>query len=115
MGLFRVGEGRFVEAQRDETVLRTPDDAALIIEACLSARINAALLYPENLTPQFFDLSSGDAGAVVNKLRRFGIRLAIICAPGSAQFSTRFHEFVADDFKVFDTVAAAREWLVAQR
>jgi hypothetical protein len=31
----------------------------LVVEACLSADTDAALLYPRNLTGAFFDLSSG--------------------------------------------------------
>jgi len=104
-----------VEGQPGEVVLRKPDDAALIIEACLSERVNAALLYPENLTARFFDLSSGEAGAVLDKLRRFQIRLAVVCAPGSVRFSSRFHEFTADDFRVFESRAAACRWLADKR
>jgi hypothetical protein len=70
-----------------------------------------ALLYPENLTAQFFDLSSGEAGDVLEKLRRCRIRLAIVCAPGVTKFSSRFREILADDLRVFDTRDEARQWL----
>jgi hypothetical protein len=85
----------------------------LIIEACLSARVRAALLYPDNLTASFFDLSSGEAGEILEKLRRFRVRLAIVCAPGSVTFSSRFPEILSDDLRVFETREQAREWFAS--
>jgi hypothetical protein len=63
------------------------------------------------LRAQFFDLSSGEAGDVLEKLRRYQIRLAIVCAPGVTRFSSRFREILADDLRVFDTRDEARQWL----
>lgn len=60
---------------------------------------------------RFFDLSSGEAGAVADKLRRFGIRLAVVCPPATVRFSARFAELRADDFRVFDARDAAVAWL----
>jgi hypothetical protein len=82
----------------------------------LSNRARSALLYAEHLTDGFFNLSSGEAGAVLQKLRNYGVRLALVCPAGSAQFSSRFGEMVAEEqlrnhFGVFETRQAAREWL----
>ena len=105
-----------VEGTPGESLLRRSQDAASIIEACLSARVRAALLYPENLTGHFFDLSSGEAGEILDKLRRFGVRLAIVCGrPGSIAFSRRFLEILSDDLRVFETRDEARRWLAGQR
>jgi hypothetical protein len=100
---------RIVEGTRGQLIIPRTQDTTLVIEACLSARTRAALLYPENLTAGFFDLSSGEAGEVLNKLRRFGVRLAIVCAPGSVTFSSRFREILCDDLGVFDTRDRARQ------
>ena len=113
MTLILDGDVRYVEAEPGEPLLARPGDASLVIEACLSHRVKGALLYPPNLTPRFFDLSSGDAGTIVEKLRRFGIRLAVVCAPGSVRVSRRFGEFVADDFRLFATREEACAWLAA--
>jgi len=61
-------------------------------------------------------LSSGEAGAILQKLRDYRIRLAVVCAPGSVRFSSRFGEMVAEEsrgnyFRVFESREAAREWL----
>ena len=100
-----------VEGARGVSLMRRPQDATLVLEACFSAGVGAALLYPENLTRRFFDLSSGEAGDILDKLRRYQVRLAIVCEPGSVQFSNRFTEILSDDLRVFDTREAARQWL----
>lgn len=99
------------EASRGEPLLQRPDDAARIIEGCFSSKTRSALLYAENLTPRFFDLSSAEAGLILDKLRRFRIRLAVVCPPGAVSFSSRFHEILCDDFRVFDARQAAIDWL----
>lgn len=58
-----------------------------------------------------FDLRSGEAGEIHDKLRRFKVRLAIVCPPGAVQFSSRFDEILCDDVQVFDTAGQARAWL----
>ena len=76
----------------------------------------AALLYAENLTDAFFDLSSRQAGAILQKLRNYGVRLAVVCPAGTVQFSRRFGEVLAEErrgrfFGAFDTRREAVEWL----
>jgi hypothetical protein len=100
-----------VEGTPGQPLMRRPQDATLIVGACFSAQVQSALLYPENLTPRFFDLSSGEAGDVLDKLRRYQVRLAIVCAPGAVAFSSRFREILSDDLRVFETRDAARAWL----
>jgi Domain of unknown function (DUF4180) len=107
---------RFVEGPPDRPLMRSTEDATLLVEACFLHRAKAALLYAPNLTERFFDLSSGEAGSVLQKLRNYRIRLAVVCPPGSVQFSGRFGEMAAEEsrtgyFQVCDSDRAAREWL----
>lgn len=56
------------------------------------------------------------SGEILQKLRNYKIRLAVVCAPGRVQFSSRFGEMLAEErsgpyFGVFDTRADARAWL----
>lgn len=103
-----------VEGTPGAALMRRPQDATLVLEACFSAPASGALLYPENLTPRFFDLGSGEAGDVLDKFRRYQIRLALVCAPGAVEFSSRFPEILSDDMRVFATVEDARRWLAGQ-
>ena len=107
---------RLLEGPPDRPLLRSTEDATLLVEACFSHRAKAVLLYAPNLTRKFFDLSSGDAGAVLQKLRNYRIRLAVMCPPGSVRFSSRFGEMAGEEsrtgyFEVFEDAAAARAWL----
>ena len=104
------------KAYQNQRLMARIDDADLLLEACFSHRVRLALLYAKNLTDGFFDLSSGEAGAVLQKLRNYGVRLAVVCPVDSVQFSSRFGEMVAEEqrgshFRVFETRQAAREWL----
>jgi hypothetical protein len=107
---------KVVEGQPAAPFMSTVDDAGRVIEACFSSGVEAALLYADNLTDAFFDLSSGQAGAILQKLRNYGVRLAVVCTPGNVTFSSRFGEMVAEErqrrhFGLFDTRRAALEWL----
>ncbi|AUX23929.1 uncharacterized protein SOCEGT47_044590 [Sorangium cellulosum] len=107
---------KFVEGPPGQGFLSRVRDADRVLEACFAARVRCALLYAENLTAAFFDLSSGEAGAILQKLRNYRIRLAVVCPPGSVEFSSRFGELLAeerrgDHFGVFETREAATEWI----
>ena len=118
MKLTLVDEGcvKVVEGVPDEAFMSSATDIDRVIEACLSDGARSVLLYADNLTRAFFDLSSGEAGAILQKLRNYRMRLAVVCAPGRVQFSSRFGEMLAEErrgphFGVFETRGAAREWL----
>jgi hypothetical protein len=118
MGLSVVDEAglRVVEGVPDQRLMSRAEDAGLLVEACLSHEVRHALLYAGNLPDAFFDLSSGAAGVVLQKLRNYGVRLALVCPEGSARFSNRFREMVAEertrrDFGIFATRESARQWL----
>jgi hypothetical protein len=107
---------RFLEGPPELPLMLRTEDATLLVEACFSHRAKAALLHAPNLTENFFDLSSGEAGAILQKLRNYRIRLAVVCTPGSVRFSSRFGEMVSEEsrtgyFQVCETAQAAREWL----
>jgi hypothetical protein len=107
---------KFVEGTPDAAFMTNVHDLDRLIEACFADHVHAALLYGVNLTPGFFDLSSGEAGTILQKLRDYRIRLAVVCFPGSIGFSSRFSELMADeqrgaDFGLFESRQAACDWL----
>lgn len=58
---------KFLAGWPGESLLRQVGDAVQIVEACLNHRANRVLLYAENLTERFFDLSSREAGEILQK------------------------------------------------
>ncbi|HEV2988948.1 MAG TPA: DUF4180 domain-containing protein [Candidatus Angelobacter sp.] len=109
------GNLRVIEGPPCRELMRTAKDVDLIIEACFSAHINSTLLYACNLPPRFFDLSSGEAGTILQKLRNYRIRLAVVCTPEDVQFNSKFRDMVNEEkrlnhFRLFDSRDAAQEW-----
>ena len=85
-----------------------------MLEACFDNTATRLLLYSENLTEHFFDLSSGAAGEMLQKLSNYNIRRAIVRAP-SLHLSRRFDVLMTEEscgsyFCLFDQ-RAAQEWL----
>src|SRR5580700_4985674 len=91
---------KFKEWPAGVALMRNVDDAGLVIEGCYSTGVDAALLYAENLTENFFDLSSGEAGVILQKLRNYRIRIAVVYSPASARLSSRFGEMAAEEARV---------------
>jgi hypothetical protein len=107
---------RFIEGPPGREFMRTAKDVDLIVEACFSSHINSALLYAPNLPKKFFDLRSGDAGTILQKLRNYRIRLAVVCTSDYTDLNNRFREMTAEEkrgnhFQLFDSREAAQEWL----
>ena len=100
----------------NQSRMRHADDAATVLQECLDRRGDRCVtLYCENLPDRFFDLSSGEAGAILQKFRNYNIRLAVVCS-SSMQLSRRFGEMVEEDcrgrnFGLFETRDSARQWL----
>jgi hypothetical protein len=110
---------KVVEGHPDAAFMVETADAGRVIEACLSNGTDAALLYAENLTGGFFDLSSGQAGEILQKLRNYGVRLAVVCPPGRVAFSSRFGEMLTEERRGHTWrvrhASAAREWLARRQ
>jgi sugar phosphate isomerase/epimerase len=107
-----------LEASPGAPLLVRGADVDALLEACFAAGADAALLHATSLPPAFFDLSSGVAGEVLQKLRQYGVRCAVVAPAGAGATppTARFREMAAEArrggyFAVFDTVDAARHWL----
>lgn len=106
----------FLEGVPGEGWLVSAADAARVIEACFSYDVTTVLLYAANLPVGFFDISTGEAGELLQKLRNYRIRLAVVCPPGEFALSSRFNEMIADEaggthFGWFAQRAEAVAWL----
>lgn len=107
-----------VEGAPGECIIATAAAIDVALEACFASHCRALLLYEENLPADFSNLRSGIAGAILQKLRNYGVRLAVVRTGHSPAPSGRFGELVAEEhtrrnFALFETRAAARAWLAA--
>lgn len=69
------------------------------------------------LPPEFFDLSTGVAGALVQRVTQYGIRMAAV-VPDPAAHSGPFQDFAREanrgaTFRFFPSRAEAVEWLTS--
>ena len=87
---------KIVEGQPGQPLLTAPNDIIDILGTCFEHHTRSVLLYAENLTPNFFDLSSGEAGAILQKLRNYHIKLAIVAPPDLHQ-STLFPDMLREE------------------
>jgi hypothetical protein len=111
------GDKRLIEGIAGQPLLHDGDDGATLVEACFNNRTKRLLLYPENLTDRFFDLSSREAGTVLQKLRTYQVRLAVVRSPSSQPLSQRFEELMVEEsrdkyFQIFAERSAAEAWLL---
>ena len=110
------GASIVLEGEPAARLLHAPEQVVDLIGACFEHGASLVLLYAENLTERFFDLSTGEAGAILQKLRTYRIRLAVVAPDGTPQ-SAMFRELAreerhGDDFRMFDDRAAAEAWLL---
>jgi hypothetical protein len=108
---------QFLEGPAGKPLIREVGDAVQIVEACLNHRANRVLLYTENLTERFFDLSSREAGEILQKFRNYHIRLAVVWSPEVRQLSHRFSDLMVEEnrdqyFHLFAERPEAEAWLL---
>jgi hypothetical protein len=122
MNIHKVAHGAHavLEGRPATPLLQAPDDVVALIGACFEQQVRSVLLYAENLSPRFFDLSSGEAGAILQKLRNYYIRLAVVEAPGGSPHSPSFQALMREEnrgpyFRLFADHAAALAWLLGEQ
>ncbi len=97
-------------------VLTSEKDALELVSACLSSNIRNLVLHERSVSPDFFRLRTGLAGAALNKFQIYHIRMALVVQDESL-LEGRFGELVREsnkgnDFRVYDSVQAAEEWMI---
>jgi hypothetical protein len=90
-------------------------DPAGVIQGCFDKGARRVLVDRAALPPAFFDLSSGVAGELVQKLVNYGVRAAFV-VPEAGTHSPRFQDFAREanrgkQLHFAATRAAAIEWL----
>ena len=76
--LYDAGATRVAELQMEGIVIREVQDALDLLANAYYQGAEGIIISEENLTPGFFDLSSGLAGEILQKFSNYKQRLAII-------------------------------------
>jgi PadR family transcriptional regulator AphA len=94
------------------------DEILDLVAACFEHDSACLLIESRNLPPAFFDLRSGFAGELVQKLQNYHIRLAGVF-PSEDAYDERFREFLLEarrgqSFRVFEVRGDAETWLLGE-
>ena len=113
------GDQTFLEGAPQTPLLQSADDVVDLIGACFEHNVRTVLLYAENLPDRFFDLSSGEAGTILQKLRNYRIRLALVVPQSESHGSDSFRAMAAEesrgnDFRIFADRDSAEAWLTGE-
>jgi hypothetical protein len=116
MNVVSVGEQKILEGTLDGRPMLKADDITDVIGSCFENGTRLLLLYAENLTEHFFDLSSGETGVILQKLRNYHIKTAVVAPAGEVKQSHMFGEMMKEenkgsDFRTFDDRQSAEAWL----
>lgn len=109
--------GRYLDCTPFKGLLSSEKDAIELVSACFSNDIGSLLLQESSVSPDFFNLRTGLAGAVLNKFQIYNIKIALIIQD-MGLLEGRFGEMVMEsnkgnEFRVYDSVQAAEEWMLA--
>jgi len=108
--------GKYIACRSAEVPLGKEQDAADLIGACYGYDVWLLMLHAEALSDDFFQLRTGLAGAVLQKLMNYRIRTALVI-PDELAGQGRFKEWVAEtnqgsQLRVFPNADDAETWLL---
>lgn len=92
-------------------------DSLDLVVACLENDSTRLLVESRHLPPEFFDLKTGFAGELLQKIQNYGIRLAGVF-PSEAGYGERFRELLREarrgrGFRAFAAREDAEIWLAS--
>jgi hypothetical protein len=91
--------GKAVEIRSDQILIKSEQDALdLIADIGYLYESHKMILCRENLGADFFDLSSGMAGGILQKFSNYRVRLVVV-GDFSAQGNQRLEEFIMESNK----------------
>jgi len=107
---------KLVETFGDKTFIEGEADILELIGLCGEFEADRLMIHGEILAESFFDLKSGRAGSIIQKLVNYHVRTAAVLSQD--QIRGRFADFVAETnrgnhFRVFFDRQKAESWLLS--
>jgi PadR family transcriptional regulator, regulatory protein AphA len=111
------GQLSYVECQPESGVITSEADALELVSACGEYMCHRLLIHASNLSPDFYNLRTGLAGAVLLKFSNYHIQAAAVI-PTETASQGRFGEFVLEtnrgqQFRIFPNRQNAEAWLAS--
>jgi PadR family transcriptional regulator, regulatory protein AphA len=113
----RIAEKQYLAGIPGKKLIQTEADVNHILEACYENDTNRVLLYAENFSDHFFDLSSGEAGMILQKFAQYFVKAAAVLCLDEVPHTQKFEELVLEvnrgnEFRVFQNLQQAEQWLL---
>jgi len=107
---------KYLKAEQGQLIIRSEQDVPDILAEGYLENIQKVLLYSDNLHDSFFDLSTRQAGHIIQKFSNYRVQVALIVLP-ETQKSKLFTDWEAELnqgglFRLFDEENKAVEWLL---
>jgi|WetSurMetagenome_2_1015567.scaffolds.fasta_scaffold976796_1 hypothetical protein len=117
LNVLRVAEKQYLAGIPGKKLIQTEADINRILEACYENNTNRVLLYPENFSEKFFDLSSGEAGMILGKFSQYFVKAATVLDLDQVPHSHKFEELAVEvnrgnEFRIFKDLQQAEQWLL---
>jgi PadR family transcriptional regulator, regulatory protein AphA len=114
--LIQESGGSYIEMCLPGSMLTGEKDALDLVAACGEAGTQRLLLHADNLTPEFFQLRTGVAGAILLKFSNYRIKVALLLRPEQVG-DGKFKDWVLEtnrgrEFRVFFERVTAEKWLL---
>ncbi|MCP4428950.1 MAG: DUF4180 domain-containing protein [Chloroflexi bacterium] len=108
-------DGSFVRCAAESSPLASERDALDLMAYCTDPSGSRLLLEARFLHPDFFDLSTGLAGAILSKLTQYRVKTAVVADLATIK-SERFQELAwefnkGNQVNFFNRVGDAERWL----
>ena len=106
----------YIETIADGSILRETQDALDLMAICGEYDTNLLMLSSEILPDDFFHLSSGLAGDILQKFSNY--RMKVVAVADDSRFVGKFGEFAVetnrgDLFRIYSDRYQAENWLIA--
>ncbi|MBN1755196.1 DUF4180 domain-containing protein [bacterium] len=115
--LVKRAEQCYLRGPIGKRLLSSPLQIMELLNECANHNTNLILLRAENLTPGFFDLSSREAGEILQKFSNYRIKAALVISSDQEK-SRMFNEMSLETnrgniFRIFEKVEQAEQWLLS--
>lgn len=107
---------KYIELISAVNLLSTENDALDLIALCWEHDAYNIMIHHAALSENFFNLKTGSAGTIIQKLINYGIRAAAIIPKGTIQ-NERFNEMALETnkgnhFRMYESKEEAEKWLL---
>ncbi|MGE5422361.1 MAG: DUF4180 domain-containing protein [Ignavibacteriales bacterium] len=107
---------KYVEGLVGHLLIQNEYDALDLMAYCGENDTDRLLLQGDNFTPQFFDLKSGIAGAVLQKFTNYRMKVAAVISPQLVK--GRFKQMASESnqgssFRIFNDYQTAVDWVTS--